>query len=155
MIRLIVKVMGNKAASFIVGWLICIVVVSSLYYLFTGIYYRVAPGSWFLNFSGLTIQSGLVGEDLNGVLCRRSTIGPVKITATRTYIYEGHRPVAEYNFDATVENDGNECIPLTLPAARHPQVPGEYRIHTDVWFKAGGVDKTTSYTSTPYNLRKE
>ena len=122
---------------------------------FTLVY--VAPGSVFLSVQSVEVEDAALGEDVNFTFCRDTTLGAINALGIRTIIkLESGQVVApkiEYRFPFAIQESG--CVPLSLTSPvtgenRQPQIPGEYRFITTVFFEVHGVEKQVTYNSSTY-----
>lgn len=134
----------------IVGAVVGFIVFAALAAAVQNVYYRVLPGSWFLNYYYAKVDNALVGQNVQMTLCRTKRIDYIQAEATRLFISTTDgRSISEYRFNLTI--DGQErCTSVQIPVSRQPQIPGTYIIRTSGAFYVQGNRKTFNYSSLPY-----
>lgn len=120
------------------------------------LYYFAMPGSWFLRYESAQVQSAFEGEPVVATICRTRLIGAVKADATRTFYRsdsygQGYKSVGTYSFEPTIEA-GDRCVDVTVTPERFTHTAGYWKYHTDLNFKVGGYEKTTSFDSNVYRI---
>lgn len=120
------------------------------------LYYTLAPGSWFLRSSDITVQSSTLGQNIPFDWCRSPLEGTIHATALRTFYKKqpdaSFKTVSEYTFEAGIEPINTKCQPLTINKDRQPQEGGTYYFVTDLTWYQNGYEKKLRYTSNQYQI---
>lgn len=121
------------------------------------LYYAVLPGSYFLTAKDITVASVTAGSDVPFEWCRDPREGTIEATAVRTFYRlntttGAYESVADYKLPINVENIDEDCKPLRIQAARHPQREGVYYFVTDLTWKQNGYEKKLRFKSNRYTL---
>lgn len=121
------------------------------------LYYRFAPAESFLNYYYAKVDDTPIGTEPLATLCRRVSIGGIKIEAVRTFIRyedaEGKLVTAgEYEFTAGVEQLENDTGCMNVRLRNQPQIKGLYSAHTEYVFYINGYRKSGSYDTNKYNM---
>ena len=137
------------------GSLVLFVALNIVIFIFPFFYYRIMPGSWFLNYYTVDVYNANVGEDVLATLCRTNRAGTLfNVDAIRT-IYlvtddQNNIPKNEFYFSPIIQDGPDECLNITITTERQPQEPGNYLIETIYRFQVHGVTKQITVRSNIY-----